>query len=237
MLIVGHTALAYLMVRPLLSLDRSRVKPKNVFLIFIFANIIDVINFSFFRYFAHTLIGIFIFTGFWLIIFNKYNIIEKRIIPLFLLATCSHIIGDYLFGIIYFFGPIINTSYSVYGYDHLIGHFAETIIFMIFFIIFMITQDFQKMNDFIHYEKEKFVKSYKLKNIFNSDLYFYYLFIVFYLFSITQFIHFITDHLGLMKYNLVVWAFLFCFILFLALFTFIGFIEIRNNDQQKTDAK
>ena len=192
MLIVGHTALAYLLTRSLLSLEKSSSIPKSIFFIFLFANIIDVINFSLLRYFSHTLIGIFLFTGFWLVFFINFNIIEKRMFPIFLLATWSQIVGDYLFGEIYFFVPIINTSYSVDGYFCHFGYLIESIIFILFIVIFIIIKDFQKMKEFIHFEKNKFIKIFNFKKSSNPELYIFYLFIAFYLFAIAQFILFLN---------------------------------------------
>ena len=230
MLIVGHTALAYLMTRPFLNLDKSSLISKNIFFIFIFANIIDVINFSFLRYFSHTLIGIFLFTGFWLMFFIKFNIIEKRIFPLFLLAACSQIIGDYLFGEIYLFAPIINTSYTVYGgYCHL-GQIAESFVFMIFYAVFVFSKDYHYMREFIHNEKQKFVKNFKIKKIFNPEFYIFYLFILFILFSIAQFGYFFNGCIDCLKnYILAPYIYLLCFILFLGIFSLIGFGKIQKN--------
>lgn len=233
MLIVGHTALAYLVTRPLLGLDKSILKPVNILLIFIFANLIDVINFSIFRYFAHTLIGIYLFSIIWLLIFYKLKIIEKGIVPLLLIAISLQPLADYIFGEVYFFAPFIDTSCSVFNHTCEIIHFADSIAFLMFLLVFILTGDLQNMKVFILREKNKLLRNIKIKNIFKSKHLALYLFIAFYLFAIAQFIFFILTHLDmLMDIIFVTWIFLFLFIIFLAILTFIGFGKMPTSNQQ-----
>ena len=194
MFIVGHTALAYLLLRPFLRSDKSKsmALPQTIFFIFIIANIIDIINYNIFRYLGHNLFGTFIFTGFWLMVFYKLKLVKLRTFPLFFIAIGSHIVADVFFSEYYLFAPFDEAGYSVFKYNSHIGLIAESILFLIFFVVFIGTKDFWRLKMFIANEKKKAMSGTRSNELINSGVFISVFFIVFFLFILAQFAVFVA---------------------------------------------
>ncbi len=232
MFIIGHTALSYLVIRPFLFVDKHNLKPKTIFFIFIFANIIDIINIGLLRDLGHNLIGIFLFSGFWLLLFNRYDLIQKSFFPIFIILICLHVFADYLVSNFALFYPLNDTRYFVYYYDPHMGRLIEGIIATIFILFFITSKDFHKMKKFIGSEKIKFFKSFNRKNLFNPDLFIFYMFIAFYIFCFVQLFIFLRDQTICLT-NLIagVWLFFIMYILFIILLTAMAYD--KNNEIQE----
>jgi hypothetical protein len=224
MYIIGHTALAYLFIKPIYKLKRESIPPVMVLFIFIFANIIDSIHVGFFRTIGHNFIGIFLFSGFWLLFFNKYKIIKNHHFPILLLATTTHIFTDYLFSNFLFFFPFIDRGFSVFGFNSVEDLYIECILIGLWVSVFIGSDDFRRFKVFMTLEREKFIKSFKINKIFNPDLFIFYLFIAFYLFVIVQFIVFLyINYHYILNLIWYVWFFQIANILFIIIFSLVLF--------------
>jgi len=229
MFIIGHTALAYLLTQPFLYLGKAKIKTSNTLFLFVFANLIDVLNFPVLRYYGHSLMGTFLFSIFWFYVFYKHKLIEKKFFPLIFIVLCSHVIADYLFSNYNFFAPFISTQFSIYGDNIRIGLKVEIALTILFGIFFILSKDYQKMKAFFYTEKVKFLKKSVLNGLFSSEHVYFYLFIFLYLFSIGQLIFFITRDIDFLMENIKTdWVFVFVFIAFIIVFTDILFGNPKN---------
>lgn len=113
MWVIGHTAFAYLIVKPIFVVIRKELDPNLILFIFIFANIIDSLHFGFLRYYSHNLIGTVFFSVFWLLFFEKFKIVEKKDFTVLLFVVGTHIITDLVFSDYFLLFPINKKSYSV----------------------------------------------------------------------------------------------------------------------------
>jgi hypothetical protein len=225
MYIVGHTALAYLVLRPFLR-SKDPNLPVAILSIFIFANIIDIMNYSYFRYYGHNLIGTFIIAVVWLVIFKKLKLIQNKIVPLLLIATGTHVVADVVFSEYYLFVPFNNKAYSIFGYYGPIGHLAESILFGIFLLVFISTKDYLKLKEFLNQEKIKVNQPFEYTNSYGRGLIISIIFIAFFLFSILQFIYFSFESMFyLSHFYKRTWLYLGAFIVFLGILTYIGFFS------------
>jgi hypothetical protein len=223
MYIVGHTALAYLILRPILALDKTDQKAVKIFYIFIFANIIDIINYNVFRYLGHNLIGTIIFSSFWMMVFYKLNLIKFKYFPLFFIATGTHVVADYLFTEYYFFVPFYDMIYSVFGYDTHYGLVAELILFLIFLPVFFGLGDCKRMKNFFYNAKQKTMSSVYEGAIIVPAITSL-LFIAFFLFIIAQLaVFFVTNRYCITHCGWIPGTYIIAFILFIILFALIGF--------------
>jgi hypothetical protein len=191
MYIIGHTAIAYLFLKTLFVGTKKRLEPKIIIFIFVFANIIDVLHIGYVRIMIHNLFGTFLFAGVCALFFFKLKIIEKKQIIILMIATTAHIIGDYLFGEFYFLYPFAQTRFSTFGFHSLEHFMTESILVIIFLMVFLFSKDFNKLLKFINTKKKEFRKDFNLKKLFNPNLFTFYLFIAFYCFVIAQFIIFV----------------------------------------------
>jgi hypothetical protein len=225
MYIVGHTALAYLVLRPFLS-SKDKDFAVTIFFIFIFANIIDIFNYRFLRYYGHNLIGTWIIILVGAIIFKKLNLIEKKMIPFLIMATGTHVVADIIYSEYYIFAPFRDKAYSVIGFNPLLGQFTEAVLFGIFIIALLITKDHIKLIQFLANEKSKVVQSFENTKDFVKGSIVSLIFIAFILFSILQFFYFIVEF----NYLLLVfvkrtWLYFGSFALFILIFAYIGFYD------------
>lgn len=223
MFIVGHTVLAYLLVRPFLPGKKENIIAINLLILFLFANIIDYANIKFLRDIGHSLIGTSIITVIGLIVFHHFKILEKKLIPLILVAVISHVMADYLFSTYSFFLPFDYTKYLVFGYQIHYGLITESILTIIFIPAFLMTRDFQRLSNLVEKEKNNFLKNLDIKNIFSTKFLVFYVFLAFFLFIGVQLFLYFAVHLScLMMGRIEVWTHTFLFIIFLFIFTFIA---------------
>jgi hypothetical protein len=238
MYIVGHTALAYLVLRPFLR-SKDPNLPINILFIFIFANIIDLMNYSYFRYYGHNLFGTFFIAGICLVVFKKFKLIENRIIPLLLIATGTHVIADVIFSEYHLFAPFDNKAIALIGYNPVIGHLAESILFGIFFMVIILTKDHLKLKDFLIKEKIKVSQPFEYTNSYGKGLIVSMVFIAFFLFSILQLMYFSFESMFyLSHYYKRTWLYLGAFIIFLSILIYVGFLDgskSKKNDHPFSD--
>ena len=197
MFIVGHTVFAYLVIRPLLTLKRFEKtinKSKSIFFIFLFANIIDVIHYDYSRYYSHNLIGTFLIAGICIIIFYKLKLIEIKIIPFLLLATGTHVVADCLFSEYYLFAPFDRTAFSLFGFDSHIGMTVESILFIIFLLTFLMTNDYQEMKIFLDTERRNSIGNFDSTYKFIHGIIISLLYIGFTLFALAELAVFIVTN-------------------------------------------
>jgi hypothetical protein len=225
MYIVGHTALAYLVLRPFLR-SKNPELPINILLIFIFANIIDLMNFRSFRYYSHNLIGTFLIASICLVVLKKLKLIQNKIIPLLFTATGTHVIADVIFSEYHLYAPFDDRAIALIGHNPLLGQFAESILFGIFFMVIIVTKDYLKLKEHLVKEKIKVSQPFEYTNSYGKGLVISIIFIAFFLFSILQLIYFIFDYrnllYGFMKRT---WFYLGAFILFMSMLTYVGFLN------------
>ena len=202
MYIIGHTAFAYLITRPLVRIDNDRYVPEILLFIFIFANIIDSIHITpYLRMLGHNLIGLFLYSGVWLLFFYKAGIIKKGHVPVLLLAVASHMIMDYLFGEFFFLFPISDTPFTIFSFNTYRDFITESFLAGIFIVVFVLTGDLKKMRFFIGRELRRFYKYCSFKNFYRARFYKSYLFIAFYLFVTGQIVVFIRINHCLSVFN------------------------------------
>ncbi len=234
MYIVGHTALAYLVLRPFISSRKAGDLTRAIILIFICANIIDILNYKTLRYYGHNLLGTFLFTGVWIAIFYKLKLIEKRTVPLLFAATGTHVIADVLFSEYYLFAPFENTAYSYFGIYGPIDHLAESVLFVSFLIVFISTKDHLKLKEFLDSEKIKLSQPFEYTDSYGQGLIISIIFIAFYLFSVLQLFYFIFESRFLLSiYMKRTWLYLGAFIAFIILFTYLGFYSSHRYHKSK----
>jgi len=226
MYIVGHTAYAYLILRPFMRTKNpnSMTLANTIFFIFIIANVIDMFNYRIFRYLGHNLFGTFFITGLWLVVLYKLKLIKLRTFPIFFIASGSHVVADYFFSEYYLLAPFNDATFSVYQYNPMIGMIAESILLMIFLIVFIGTKDYWRLKKFINIEKKKVMRGTKSGEIVNSGVFISILFLVFYIFILAQFAVFIVSSRYYIIHSIYIpWTYIGAFLLFTLLFTMIGF--------------
>ncbi|MFQ6124639.1 MAG: hypothetical protein ACE5R6_08560 [Candidatus Heimdallarchaeota archaeon] len=115
MWVIGHTAFAYLIAKPIFVFFKKEQDPIFMLFIFTFANIIDVFHFGFLRYYSHNFIGTVVFSAFWLLFFGKFEEIEKKGFTVLLFVVGTHIIADLVFSDYFLLFPFNKKPYLVYG--------------------------------------------------------------------------------------------------------------------------
>ena len=225
MYIVGHTALAYLVLRPFLRSKKDNLAV-TLFFIFIFANIIDLFNYRFLRFYGHNLIGTWIIILVAAFIFNKLKLIEKKMIPLLIMAACTHVVADVIFSEYYIFVPFRNKEYSLINFNPLLGQITETVLFGVFIIVLFITKDHIKLIQFLAHEKTKVLHPLENFRAFAKGLIISLIFIVFILFSMMQFFYFTIEYNFLLSiFAKRTWLYLGSFVLFILVLAYIGFFD------------
>ncbi|MFX0200200.1 MAG: hypothetical protein ACFFCW_29120 [Candidatus Hodarchaeota archaeon] len=224
MWVIGHTAFAYLIVKPMFVFIKKELDPNLMLFVFIFANIIDVLHFSFFRFYSHNLFGTVVFSVFWLLFFRKFEIIKKRDFIVLLFIVGTHIITDLVFSDYFILFPINKKPYSVYGLNSIEDLITESVFAMAFLLFFYHSRDFYKLKTFLSKEKKKFFNNLNFKAIFNPSIFTFYLFVAFYLFNAVQLSFFVITTLNeLLKGSWYFWMFLISFIAFFYVLTILSF--------------
>ncbi len=231
MWIIGHTACAYLLIKLVYNLKKQKIGPNSVIFIFIFANLIDSLHFGILRIMTHNLIGTLLYSILWLFIFKKLKLIIKNDYPALLIAVSTHIITDILFSSYYLFFPFKSTSYSIFGWnspEHLI---VGSFIVILFIIVFILSGDFLKLKLFVREKRKNFFSEFYLKKIVKKQHFPFYLFIVFYLFLIAQFLIFLYLFINVLLEG--IWYF-WMFLIVFGLFSFImSYLLLGSNSDKK----
>lgn len=224
MWVIGHTAFAYLLIKPLFIFTKKKVEPRLIFFIFIFANLIDSVHYGPLRRIFHNPIGTIIFAVFWLIFFEKCKIIHKTEFPLLLFATGTHVLADVIFSSYFLLFPLNTNSYSIYGWNSSENLIVGAIMVMAFLLIFFLSGDYRRLKDFISEEKTQWRRNFTFKELFNPSWFTLYLFIAFYLFTLAQFLVFLRLWSNLVLMSVwYVWLFCMVFLSFSFVLTMIVF--------------
>ena len=212
MWVIGHTAIAYLLIKPIVNMRKKQMDPTLIIFIIFFANLIDFVHFGSLRNFSHSLIGTLLLTGVSLWTFKRLNLIEKSEFSIFLFVVGTHIIVDILFSTYNLLFPVNNVKYSIYGLNSPQDFAIESISVIIFIIVFVYSDDYLVLKTYITQNMEQFFHEIGLKAIFNVSLYPFYIFGLFYLFSIAQLGFFLVTFLShLLKGYWLIWIFFLCF--------------------------
>ncbi len=218
MWIIGHTALAYLMIKLKYRIVKKRLDPNLIIFIFIFANLIDSLHFGILRFLTHNLVGTIFYTLLWLFIFEKCKIIKKKNYVDLLIAATAQVIGDILFSGYYLLDRFNAIVYYIYGWNSTEHLIIGSVIVMLFIIIFLFSGDSFRLENLIQEIKKNLFKGFFLKKIFKSSFFPFYLFLIFYLFTLVQLIIFI------MLFFDVLLSGIWIFWIFLIIFSFFTFV-------------
>ena len=224
MWVIGHTAFAYLIVKPIFVFIKRKLDPNLMLFLFIFANIIDVLHFRFLRYFSHNPIGTVAFSVFWLLFFEKCKMIEKKDFTVLLFVIGTHIIADLVFSDYFLLFPINRKPYSIYGLNSTEDLITESVFVMAFLLLLFHSGEYYKLRTFLCKEKKKFFNNLTIKAIYNPSLFVFYLFVVFYLLNTAQLSFFVlTTFNELLMGSYYFWMFLISFVAFLCVLTTLSF--------------
>ena len=224
MYILGHTAFAYILIRPFYNYFDLRLEPKMVLLIFVFANLIDAIHFGAFRLAGHSIIGTVLFTAVWLIFFYYLKLIETHQVPILMAASFTHIVTDYWFSDYHFLFPLTEKGFVLFGFNSFEALLAGSIFGIIFILILLGTGDLGQLKKFIITQKMIFNEYCGIKNFYKSKFYFFFLFILIYLFIIGQFIIFlIMSYNYLLQFSWYRWLFMIIYLVWIFLMSSIFF--------------
>lgn len=236
MWIVGHTAFAYLIVWAFYTARRKRIQPHLILFIFVFANLPDALHAGSFRALTHNPAGTFLFAAFWLLVFNRFGLIEKRHFPVLLLATGTHVLNDYLFSGYQFLFPWNGTEFQVFAFNSFEDLLVESVLVLAFVIILFTAGDAWRMKRHMQGEKRKLLDRFSLRKVLNPSFFPFYLFVAFYTVSILEFLFYtyLSWHglLALVWHNLFFFA---VFLLYLTALTLIGFGRTSMVQQETND--
>ncbi|MFW9771529.1 MAG: hypothetical protein ACFFBY_00665 [Promethearchaeota archaeon] len=189
MWIIGHSALAYLFIKPIYIGLKKELIPRQIILIFIFANMLDSLHFGPLRWISHNLVGALIYSGIWIIILLKLNIIHKNEVIFLYLAVFTHILGDFFISGFDLF--LIVHIWNFNSIEHLTIEFFITLLFIISFIF---SKDYRRLKEYLRLKPEK-VELLNKKKYFQKHRYYFIiiLFFIYYLFLLTQFLIYSID--------------------------------------------
>jgi hypothetical protein len=160
-------------------------------LIFIFANIIDATHFGIYRILLHNPLGTVSFTLIWLIVFQKLKIIDKGGSLVLLLSTVVHVLLDILFSEYSLLYPFSTTTLSIYGINSFEQLVTGSISGIVFTIVLVLSKDFLAVKQLLNTKKKDLFGDLSIKKMFNPSFFVYYMFVIYYLFIIAQFIFFL----------------------------------------------
>ena len=188
MWVLGHSVVAYLLIKMIYFFKHEELEAESIIFIFIFANLIDSIHFGLLRLLGHNLIGTFLLALFWILVFGKIGIIKKKWYPMLFFASISHIVGDLLFSSYSLFWPFEPRVLSLYPWNSFEDIVIESLLTVCFIIIFYSSKDFEKLQRFFINEKTKFARDFKIRDFFDPSLFVFYVFVLFSTFASLQFI-------------------------------------------------
>ena len=164
--IVGHSAIAYLVIKSIYLGFKKEISPRLLIFIFIFANILDSLHFGSLRWISHNLIGAIVYSGIWIIIFIKLKLVYKKEIIILYIAVFTHILGDVMCASFSFFVPFSYKPYSIW-HSNTIEHLSfESILFLLFIIMFISSKDYQNLKIYLKMQKQEIKQLYFEKHIF-----------------------------------------------------------------------
>lgn len=215
MWILGHTVLAYLVIKLISRFTKLKLEGRVIACIFIFANLIDALHVGVLRTLVHNPLGTISFTVFWIFFFGKFNLIEKQYYAWLMIASALHVVGDLLFAGYYLFIPFNYESLSLYSWNSFENLVAESILAIIFLFVFINTNDNQKFSKFIVSEKRHFLDNFSTRKILEPSFFLFYALVSLFIFAFVQFnMNLVLNVSELIHGVWYVWIFTVLFLLF-----------------------
>jgi len=181
-----HAALAYLVILPFFLARKKKTEPELLILIFAFANLPDAMHFGEFRFWLHNSMGLGIATILVLALFKHLKMIEYKHIPILLIAVMSHIVGDMLFSNFYLAFPFDDVGIHYFGWMSNEHMKAGIIVIMLFLFSFHASEDSVRLREYAVRQKKRLLDMKSLKEIWEPDLFVFYLFVLIMIFLVTQ---------------------------------------------------
>lgn len=230
MWIVGHTAIAYLIIKFICICNKKEIPPRLLIFIFIYANILDSLHFGQLRFLSHNIIGAVLYSGFWILVFLKLNLIKKKEISILYLAMITHIIGDIL--CTSFPLPLFSIDYYIWKFnaiEHLTFSIFMTIIFL---IIFISSKDFQRVSDYLGNIRKSLYNKPSQKEYSHSNKLLMLLFIFYYFLLSAQFFLFLLSYIYQILIGVVyIILFFIHFLFFFGIFSILMLKMLNVNDK------
>lgn len=153
MYILGHIALAYLIVLAFFAIKRERMAPAFMLSLFFFSCLPDIFHLGPFRMYSHNLLGGTILFAVFAYMFVRWNLVEAKQAYLLGLAYGIHAIGDTLFSTYYWQYPFsTERSYAwmyIFHTDYLYYYYLlQTILFIIFMVAFVASGDWGRLRTY-----------------------------------------------------------------------------------------
>ena len=224
MWIVGHTALAYLVVRSGFFIAGKRPGPALIFMVLVFGNILDATHFGWLRDVTHNPAGPVLFTLLWALIFQRFGLVGKKDLGILMSAGAVHAAGDLVIGGYLPFFPFSGRAYYVWPWNSLEDLLLETILGAIFLAVLFLSRDYRGLVDFAADQRRDFLAAIRTRSLFRRELLHAYIFIAFYLLMVGQFVFYVRTRTGhLLDADVYSWLFLAVFALFMAAISQIAF--------------
>lgn len=212
MWILGHTALAYIVLRAIRYREQG---PRLVFLVFVFANIIDSLHLGDLRIPAHTSIGALVWVGLWLYAFRKLGLASRREVPMLAAAAFTHVLGDLAFSGFYLLWPVDGTKFIADNWGTACHIVTEIALGTLFLMGLAITRDHWRLERYLKGAMRVLRDTLSLENALWRGHYDAYLYILFTLFALAQLGVYLTmEWSELATVTWYAWVGLFTFALF-----------------------
>jgi len=211
MWLIGHTALAYVVIKVIWIVFKSksnsksnnkgndtelrddtkkyllRFSPHFIILLFVFANWPDFIHVGELRILSHNLLAVFVVPIIILLVLHRFNIVNRLEATLLVIASGLHALTDTLFSAFHLLYPFQSTAFSIYPFNSPQDIIAEGVIITIFLTMFLWTRDWKVLSNFL---SNCFVGSWRKvksdsRNVLIGHLYIF-IFLLFSLFALIQ---------------------------------------------------
>jgi len=231
MWLLGHTALAYLILRFLFFRKGKEPEPYQLFYLLVFANILDAMHFgSFLRALTHSLAGAVLFPLAWIIFFRRSGTFTREDVPLMLTAALLHVVGDLLFAGFTPFLPLSSGSYTLFPWNGFLDQVVEGILGLVFLVVLVRSGDLKKLRQTIPREKERFFATHKAGASYFPVLFSFFLVLLFWAFAVGQFFYSLAlNHSRLSDGLAWSWFFMMVFLLLLVVLS----LSLRLNTGRK----
>ncbi len=216
MWLLGHTALAYLVIKLTNRSTKIKLEGRIIAMIFIFANILDATHVGYLRMWGHNPLGTLLFTAFWIFFFGFFRLVERKHYALLLMASMLHVVGDLLFSGYHLFVPFNYDRLTVYTWNSYEDLIAESLLVMFFLAVFILSNDQMEYRKFLLREKKRFLRRFSRHKILKPEHFVFEALVLYLLFALVQFlINLAVNYHELLDGVWYVWLFTILFIAFL----------------------
>ena len=231
MWLLGHTALAYLVLRFLFFRKGKEPEAYQIFYLLVFANILDAMHFgSFLRTLTHSLAGAVLFPLAWILFFRRCGTFTREDGPLMFAAALLHVVGDLLFAGFSPFFPLASGSYTLFPWNGFLDQTVEGVLGVVFLVILVRSGDLKKLRQTVPREKERFFTTYKAGKSYFPVLFTFFLVFLFWAFAVGQFFYSLAlNHSRLLEGLAWSWFFTMIFVILLLVLT----TSLRHNTGRK----